>query len=114
MKEQVAILYSTYPNLEEAKRMGKKLLEKNLCACVNVFPVVMSMFWWNGRIEKATESAMIIKTNKKLVKDVIKEIVKHHPYSCPCILELSVGGGYEPFIKWIVEETTHLTFQGKR
>jgi len=48
-------IYITAPSLDEAEKIARRLLEKKIAACVNIFPI-KSFFWWEGKIESATSS----------------------------------------------------------
>ncbi|WP_297057220.1 divalent-cation tolerance protein CutA [Thermosulfurimonas sp.] len=103
---RAVLLYVTAGSVREAEDLARGLLEKRLCACVNIFPGMRSFYWWEGRIESAEEAVLIVKTTPEKARAAREEIVKRHSYSCPCVLELPVAGGHEPFLEWIERETT--------
>ncbi|MCS7279508.1 MAG: divalent-cation tolerance protein CutA [Thermodesulfobacteriaceae bacterium] len=105
MSEKVVFIYVTFPSEEEAKKIGKILLEERLCACINLYSQVKSFYWWEGKIEEATESILIVKTRKALAKKVEETILKYHSYTVPCIMVFSAEEGFKPFIEWIYRET---------
>lgn len=105
MDEKVVFLYVTFSSEDEAKKIGKILLENRLCACVNIYPQVRSIYWWEGKLEEAMESIMIIKTRKSLAKKVEETILKYHSYTIPCIMVFSAEEGFKSFIEWIYKET---------
>jgi len=93
-------VYSTFPNKREAKKMGEKLVEKKLAACVNVFPID-SIYSWQGKIVKDKEFAALIKTKKKNFKKVEKFILENHSYDIPCIIEIPLGRVTKKYLKWL-------------
>ncbi len=95
-------VYITVPSLEEAEKIARTLLEKRLAACVNIFPV-KSMYWWEGKIETATEFAMIVKTRAEKFSELRDEVRKLHSYSVPCICALPIERGLREFLDWIDE-----------
>ena len=52
---------------DEARELGKMLLEKNLAACVNVLEVMYSLYRWEGEIQEDQETVLIVKTRHELV-----------------------------------------------
>ena len=42
------LIYTTFPSLEEAKRVGDALVSARLAACVNMFPGMISIYEWKG------------------------------------------------------------------
>ncbi|AAB89277.1 MULTISPECIES: divalent-cation tolerance protein CutA [Archaeoglobus] len=95
-------IYITAPSLEEAERIAKRLLEKKLAACVNIFPI-KSFFWWEGKIEAATEFAMIVKTRSEKFAEVRDEVKAMHSYTTPCICAIPIERGLKEFLDWIDE-----------
>ena len=50
-------VYITFPNLNEARVLGRALVEAHLAGCVNIFPAMESVYIWNGQICEVTRSA---------------------------------------------------------
>src|SRR5262245_46376702 len=99
------LIYTTFPSIEEAKRVGAVLVEAQLAACVNIFPGMISIFEWKGKREEASEAAMIIKTRAALADGVLAEVKRLHPYEVPALLVLPTQGGGSEYCRWIVEQT---------
>lgn len=99
------LIYSTFPSLDEAKRIGGALVDAHLAACVNVFPGMVSIYKWEGAREMTEETAMLIKTRAGLQEQVISEIERLHPYDVPALLVLPTQGGSDEYCAWIAEET---------
>jgi periplasmic divalent cation tolerance protein len=106
-KEDAPVMvYTTFPSLDDAKRVGDALVAARLAACVNMFPGMVSIFEWKGAREEASEVAMIIKTRRGLVETVIAETKRLHPYEVPALLVLPTEGGSEDYCAWIAAGTT--------
>jgi len=103
--EDPVLIYTTFSEIEDAKRVGAVLVEARLAACVNIFPGMVSIFEWKGKREKASEAAMIIKTRAALVEGVIAEVKRLHPYEIPALLVLPTDGGSPEYCSWIREKT---------
>ena len=97
------IVYITHANLEEAKKITSKLLEKKLIACANFFPIE-SAYWWKGEIASSSEIVSIVKTRTANWQKVKENIEKLHPYEVPCIMKFDVEAN-ESYEKWIDDET---------
>ena len=97
------IIFVTTANKEEAEKIAKGLLEKKLVACVNIIDGVNSFFWWEGKIDQAKETLLIIKSNKKKF-DRIQDIVKSlHSYQVPEIIAMPIVEGNNDYLNWIDE-----------
>tara|TARA_B110000305_G_scaffold229804_1_gene281159 strand:- start:498 stop:818 length:321 start_codon:yes stop_codon:yes gene_type:complete len=100
------ILYITINDREEGLRIGRALVEENLCACANVSENVTSVFRWEDEIQEASEAVLIAKTQRQHI-DAATDLVKlEHSYDCPCIVAVPIVGGNQKFINWIDTETT--------
>jgi periplasmic divalent cation tolerance protein len=111
-KRKFSFLYSTINDLKIAEDIGEYLVKNKLAACVNIFPIE-SIHSWKGKIEKNKEYAMIIKTRKKLIKKLIKEIKDKHPYELPCLISFDISYGDKNFLRWIECETKRKNFLRK-
>jgi periplasmic divalent cation tolerance protein len=99
------LIYVTASNAEEAKEIGRALVEERLVACANVLPTMIPIFWWEGRVQEDSEAILLAKTRKDLVQRVIAFVEDQHSYDTPAILALPIEAGYQPFLDWIDEET---------
>jgi periplasmic divalent cation tolerance protein len=100
-----AMLYITAPNMEEAEKMAEHLVTRRLCACVNIFPEIRSIYWWNGAVQKDAEVAMVAKTREILVHEVIREVRAMHPYEIPAVVSWPISRGNPDFLSWIKDVT---------
>ena len=101
---QYRSIYITTRDEDEARRIGKTLVEEKLAACVNIHPIT-SIYRWQGEIEEEGEAAMLVKTTAELADRVIERVKELHSYEVPCIVSLSIDKGYPGYLKWIEEST---------
>ncbi len=97
-----SIVYITAGDLEEAKRIGRKLVEGRLAACVNIFPV-SSIYRWDNRVEESNEFGIIVKTRTDKVGQVEKRVKELHSYDVPCVISFEMNHGSEDYLNWIKE-----------
>lgn len=100
---EIIFAYIACKNKSEAKKIGRALLEDRLCACVNIFDNMNSIYWWKDKIEEANETVLIAKTTKKLFPKLSEKIKSIHSYSCPCILQIPVTDGNKAYIEWLIK-----------
>ena len=103
--ERAVFVYTTYPSLVEAERIGKAVLERRLAACVNILPGMISHYWWEGAIERGEEVVMIIKTRASLAEAVRAAVKKMHSYTTPAILVIPIESGEPGYLNWLMAET---------
>ncbi|MFN4133362.1 MAG: divalent-cation tolerance protein CutA [Candidatus Hadarchaeales archaeon] len=103
-KNVCAIVYTTCGSRREAARIAEALVSEKLVACANIFPI-SSIYRWKGRVEGAKEFAIILKTRRKLVQQVISRIRELHTYKIPAIVSFNIVEGSNDYLRWIIEST---------
>jgi periplasmic divalent cation tolerance protein len=89
---------------EEARKIGRQLVEAKLAACVNIIDNMNSMYMWQGKIQDDDEVILIAKTTEDRVPELTEKVKALHSYDCPCILCIPVSGGNKEFLDWIASE----------
>jgi periplasmic divalent cation tolerance protein len=107
--ERAAFVYTTFPSLVEAERVGRSLVERRLCACVNILPGMVSYYWWQSAIERGDELVMIIKTRAALTDAVRMAVKEMHSYTTPAVLVIPVENVDPDYHAWIMRETETTT-----
>ncbi|MEM3396423.1 MAG: divalent-cation tolerance protein CutA [Thermoplasmata archaeon] len=95
------VVLTTTEREEDAERIAMVLLEKKLAACVQILGPIKSRYWWEGKIESATEFLCFIKTCKKRYEEVEREIKANHPYTVPEIISIMVDEGSNDYMMWM-------------
>jgi periplasmic divalent cation tolerance protein len=105
MKEtgKIVILVTTSSE-PEAHKIADLLLSRRKAACVNIVPKVDSSFWWQGKLDSARESLLIIKTKASLLPEIVDLVKAAHSYEVPEIIALPIIGGSEDYLRWIDDE----------
>jgi len=104
MSEALVVL-TNCPDEEVADRIARTLVESGLAACVNRLAPASSIYRWQGAVERATETPLLIKTTRERYTEVEQAIRALHPYEVPEIVALRVVAGFAPYLRWIVDET---------
>jgi periplasmic divalent cation tolerance protein len=79
------------------------LVERRLAACVNIAPGLTSVYLWEGRIERAEEHLLLIKTGVSAYDGLEAAIREHHPYELPEIVAVPIERGSRDYLQWITE-----------
>lgn len=90
----------------DAERLSRLLLERRLAACVNILPAVVSLYWWEGAIERADESLMLIKTRSDRLDELTAALTAAHPYDVPEVLVIATmpEAGNPLYRAWVLAE----------
>ncbi|MDD5069104.1 MAG: divalent-cation tolerance protein CutA [Candidatus Omnitrophica bacterium] len=96
-------VFVTIPK-KEAENMAKMLVEERVCACVNIVDGVKSFFWWEGQVDTAEESLLIIKTKESLFSRLKEMVSANHSYSVPEIISFKIDNLNQPYLEWLNKE----------
>ncbi len=97
-------IFVTTGSEEEARALAQLLLSHRKAACVNIVPKVDSLFWWQGELDSAQESLLIIKTRASLLPEVVELVKGVHSYEVPEVIAIPIIGGNEDYLRWIEGE----------
>jgi periplasmic divalent cation tolerance protein len=99
------LIYITAGSEEEARAIGRELVQSRLAACVNIIDHMKSMYWWEGKIQEEREVILIDKTKESLVPELVERVKSIHSYEVPCIVSFRIAEGNPSFLDWIAGET---------
>jgi len=103
MTEHVVVLV-TCANAAEARRIARALVEMRLAACANLLETpVRSVYRWKGKVETASERLLVIKTSRKRLDAVRREVERRHSYEVPEVIALPIAAGSPAYLRWLGE-----------
>ena len=97
------VVFVTAANKKQERKISSALVKARLCACVNIIDGIESIFYWKGKLDKAREVLLIIKSRKDKITKIIKLVKSMHTYDLPEIISLPVTEGLKPYLNWINE-----------
>jgi periplasmic divalent cation tolerance protein len=95
------IVLITVGGEEEAHKIAELLVNEKKAACVNIVPEIDSIFWWEGKIDSAQESLLLVKTRASLFPEIVELVKRMHSYEVPEIIALPIIAGIEDYLKWL-------------
>lgn len=99
------IILTTFPDRETAEVFAEELITEKLAACVNILPRMISIYSWQGSLERGEEHQLIIKTTEQHLDSVEQRLKTGHSYALPELLVLSAVSGSTEYLNWIYEST---------
>ncbi|MGB2712756.1 MAG: divalent-cation tolerance protein CutA [Vicinamibacterales bacterium] len=105
MTADYVIALTTLPADADAAEFGRTLIDERLAACVNLLPVMESVYRWEGKIEFEAERQLVIKTSRERVADLWDRVRELHPYEVPEFIVIPIVDGNEAYLRWIGEST---------
>jgi periplasmic divalent cation tolerance protein len=104
----VLVLLSTAPS-DRAEAIARTLVEDRLCACVNLIAGARSIYRWQGAVEDAGETLLVMKTVRGRLEALEARLRALHPYEVPELLALPVESGASAYLAWVREVTAPAT-----
>jgi periplasmic divalent cation tolerance protein len=97
----VLFVYVTAANADEARSIGRALVEEGLAACVNLPAPHTAIYRWQGAIAEDAEQALIAKTTAARFDELARRVRALSSYDLPCIVALPVLAGDPEFLAWV-------------
>jgi periplasmic divalent cation tolerance protein len=96
------IVFVTCGSIGEARRIGKCVVEKKLAACANIFRSgVESVYRWRGKLERAREVLVMMKTTSGGLRELEREVKRMHSYDAPEFIVLPIIAGSREYLAWL-------------
>lgn len=99
------LVYITCKDADEARTIGRAIVDERLAACANIIDGMNSFYWWDGAVQSEREAVLIVKTKESLVPELTARVKALHSYKVPCVVALPIVGGNQDFLDWIELET---------
>ena len=100
------LVFTTVSSEDEAAKLIRTLLERQLIACGTMLPGARSLYRWQGKIADEREVLVLLKTRSARVEALQEAFGELHPYKVPELLAVSVDTGLEKYVDWINTETS--------
>lgn len=95
------LVMCTVPDAQLAEQLARTVVQQQLAACVTILSPGLSVYQWDGVLEKTTEIPLLIKTTHAGYDQLEAVIRMHHPYQVPEIIALPVCVGHLPYLTWV-------------
>lgn len=100
MSERIVVLM-TAGSRDEAEAIAGTLVQELLAACVNIIPGVISVYRWEGQIQRDQEWLLVAKSHSDILDQLIQRVTELHSYQVPEVLALPVTGGSPAYLRWL-------------
>ena len=99
--EAVVVLMTAADELE-AGRIAEMLVARRLAACVQILPGMLSVYVWQGEVQREREVLLLAKTTRANFDEVEREVRAIHSYETPEIIALPIAAASEPYLRWLI------------
>lgn len=91
----IALLYTTMASITNAEKLAEIAITEEMATCVNIIPQAVSIYAWEGKIEKSQECLLLFKTSCDHLEKLQSWIKTQHPYALPAIITGTVESSPE-------------------
>ena len=100
----IVIVLTTAPADDRAEQLARQLVDERLAACVNVHAPMVSVYRWNGEVERDSERQIVIKTTRDRLPALEARIKELHSYELPEFVVVAVDQGSAAYSAWVREQ----------
>ncbi len=101
----IVSVYATFAGDEEARRIGRTVVEERLAACANILGPCHSIYRWQGNIEEGGEVAALFKTAAERAEALVARIAELHSYDVPAAVVWPISDAHPAYAQWVRAET---------
>lgn len=102
------MVYVTTASKDEALQIGRALVNERLAACANILDGMHSIYRWQGVVEEAQETVLILKTRSELAARAVARVAALHRYEVPCAVVYEMANGLPGYLDWIDVSTSQV------
>ena len=96
------VVLVTCATLREAGRIARTVVGKRLAACVNIsVSPVESFYTWKGKLERAREHLLVMKTTAKRLAELENEVKHLHSYDVAEFIAVPITEGSKKYLSWL-------------
>ncbi len=102
----MVFIYTTCRDIGSARKLGKKIIEGKMGACVDMWPVE-SMYYWQGELQSTTQALLMVTTLEKNLQAVDDLMSAKHDYSVPMIAGVDIRRINHDYKEWMSQTLQH-------
>ncbi len=95
---------TTLAQQADAQHMAQAIVERRLAACAQICGIE-SFYRWDGAVQNEAEWRIDFKTTAEQYPAIETAIRELHPYELPAITAVAVESAFEPYARWVAEES---------
>lgn len=103
--ETIVEVWVNCPDEQTAATIADLVVDERLAACANIYPSISSRYHWKGKIKRAREVPLLLKTRQSLFDMLVERVTVLHPYETPSIVGIEVIQASAAYRAWLVDST---------
>jgi len=104
--DSLILAHTTCGSAEEAEQLAARLVEEHLVACAAIGPSQLSIYPWQGKIEREREVPLTLKTTAARFEALENRLGELHSYDVPELLATQVVESGHEYERWVRDWVT--------
>src|SRR5512142_3224821 len=92
---------TTTDTREAALSLAESAVQARLAACAQVLGPITSTYWWQGKVERAEEYLVLLKTTTELADALQAHLIAQHSYDVPEVIHTPITAGNPAYLSWL-------------
>jgi periplasmic divalent cation tolerance protein len=101
----ILLCFCTCPDAATAERIAATLVEERLAACASIVPGLRSIYRWQGAVERAEETLLLVKTAPDRLPRLQDRMLQLHPQELPELVAVETATGLPAYLQWVADQT---------
>jgi periplasmic divalent cation tolerance protein len=101
LKTNYVVILVTTKDKQQAEEISQLLLKERLIACANIVSPISSFFYWLGKMDKAEECLIVMKSRVDLFEQIVEYVKRLHSYEVPEVLAVPIVEGSKTYLDWM-------------
>ena len=97
---RIVTVYAVFADADEAERIGRAMIERDLAACINILAPCRAIYRWQGAIETTEEVPALFKARADKVDALVAAIAALHSYEAPAASVWPIGKAGPAEAEW--------------
>lgn len=89
---------------DEASSLGRRLVDEQLAACVNIIPNITSIYRWQDEVCEDEETTLLIKTTDEGYDELAEKLSQYHSYDVPEIIAVDTTEVFPAYAEWVHDQ----------
>jgi periplasmic divalent cation tolerance protein len=104
-RANIIIVLVTTSSRKEATKIARAMIREKRAACVSIVPDLISIYCWQGKVQKSREALLMLKTTRRQYSALERSICAMHSYEVPEVISIPVDKGLPQYVDWVIRET---------
>lgn len=100
-RDSLILVHTTCADPTEAERLAAEMVRERLAACASIGRPVVSIYPWQGVIERDEEIPLTLKTTRAAFPALRERLTERHSYDVPELLAVDVVDGNSKYLQWV-------------